>query len=83
MARCGTGKRWGGFLDGVDRFDPELFRISPREAAFVDPRQSLLELTWEALEDAVIDPARLAGRPVGGRWRPRSSGTARRRCNEM
>ena len=58
--------KWGSFLDDVDRFDPEFFRISPREAAFVDPQQRLvLELGWEVLEDAGIVPATLAGSKLG------------------
>ncbi|WP_327301294.1 SDR family NAD(P)-dependent oxidoreductase [Streptomyces goshikiensis] len=52
--------RWGAFLDGVDRFDPLLFRISPREAERMDPAQRLfLETAWETLEDAGWPPSRL------------------------
>ncbi|MCY3553978.1 MAG: beta-ketoacyl synthase N-terminal-like domain-containing protein, partial [Gemmatimonadetes bacterium] len=57
---------WGGYVDGIDRFDAAFFNISPREARHIDPQQRiLLELAWEALEDARIPPARLEGRPVG------------------
>ena len=56
----------GGFVDEIDRFDAGFFNISPREARHIDPQQRiLLELAWEALEDAKIPPARLEGRPVG------------------
>ena len=55
-----------GTIEAVWDFDPTAFGISPREALQLDPQQRLaLQLTWEALEDALIPAARLAGRNVG------------------
>lgn len=57
---------WGGFIDGIDEFDPAFFGISPREATTLDPQQRLvLEGVWLALEDAAILPASLMGSSTG------------------
>jgi amino acid adenylation domain-containing protein len=58
--------REGGFLDSLDRFDADFFRIPPREARQLDPQQRLmLEVGWEALENAAIAPDSLSGASTG------------------
>ena len=58
--------RFGAFIDGIDQFDAAFFRISPIEAQLLDPQQRLmLEVSWQALEDAGIDPDRLKGSRTG------------------
>jgi acyl transferase domain-containing protein/NAD(P)-dependent dehydrogenase (short-subunit alcohol dehydrogenase family) len=59
--------RWGGFVDQkLGTFDAMFFGMSPREASHLDPMQAwLMEVTWEAFEDAGIRPEGLAGSRTG------------------
>ncbi|WP_369826368.1 type I polyketide synthase, partial [Kitasatospora sp. MBT66] len=62
----GTVPGQGAFLDGAADFDPEFFGISPREAVAMDPQQRLLlTASWEAVEQAGIDPLTLRGSRTG------------------
>ncbi|MES2741333.1 MAG: SDR family NAD(P)-dependent oxidoreductase, partial [Pseudomonadota bacterium] len=62
-----TYAKWGGFIDGVDEFDPLFFGISPREAEIMDPQERLfLQCAYEAIEDAGYTREALArGQGVG------------------
>lgn len=52
----------GYFINDLENFDAAFFGISPKEAELMDPHQRLaLELAWESLEHAGIDPKKLAG----------------------
>lgn len=58
--------RYSAFISNIENFDAMFFGISPREAILMDPQQRLmLELIWEALENAGVAPDRLTGSPTG------------------
>ncbi|TDV56122.1 type I polyketide synthase [Actinophytocola oryzae] len=67
--RAAAGKaytRHGGFLDDIAGWDAAFFGLSPQEALRLDPQHRLvMDLVWEALEDAGIAPDGLRGSRTG------------------
>ncbi len=66
VGKCYT--RIGHFLTDPSpvEFDAQFFRITPREAKVMDPQQRvILEVVWEALENANIVPASLHDSDTG------------------
>jgi acyl transferase domain-containing protein len=57
---------WGGYMSNISKFDAYFFGISPREAIPMDPQQRmLLEVSYEALEDAGLPMEKLSGSNMG------------------
>ncbi|HEY6349897.1 MAG TPA: beta-ketoacyl synthase N-terminal-like domain-containing protein [Candidatus Angelobacter sp.] len=58
--------RHGGFIEGIDLFDNDFFRISDEEAIQMDPQQRImLELVYEAFADAGLSPTEVEGTEAG------------------
>jgi acyl transferase domain-containing protein/NAD(P)-dependent dehydrogenase (short-subunit alcohol dehydrogenase family) len=64
-----TGKsisKWGGFINGIEDFDPDYFHMSDEEAICLDPA---IRLALEGVEDCVADAGYMArelwGRDIG------------------
>ncbi|MGN7972315.1 SDR family NAD(P)-dependent oxidoreductase [Serratia sp. 22264] len=58
--------KWGGFIDGIDEFDPLFFGISPKEAELMDPQQRLLmTYIWNVIEDAGYSAGEISGTDTG------------------
>ncbi|MDE0108515.1 MAG: SDR family NAD(P)-dependent oxidoreductase, partial [Bryobacterales bacterium] len=65
-AETESARPFGAYVEGLDRFDADFFRIAPVEAELLDPQQRmLLETSWAALEDAGIAPDGLRGSRTG------------------
>lgn len=61
-----TNSKWGAFIKGIDLFDPEFFRMTPKESELTDPQQRLLlETVWKLFEDAGYKGSELKGRDIG------------------
>jgi phthiocerol/phenolphthiocerol synthesis type-I polyketide synthase C len=66
LAPAKMNTRCGGFLENVDKLDRKFFDLSVREAVRSDPQHRLMmEVAWEALEDAGICPDHLSGSRTG------------------
>lgn len=60
--------KWGGFLDDYDKFDAQLFNISPNRARFMTPQERLfLQSAWSCVEDAGYTRETLADPLAGDR----------------
>nr|WP_302052478.1 type I polyketide synthase [Corallococcus exiguus] len=71
--------RWGGFIEGIELFDPDYFQISRADAACIDPlMRQFLEASVQCLRHAGHESHEVAGRRVGVFVGSRMSGYAAR-----
>lgn len=61
-----TNVKYGGFAPDIDKFDPQFFGMSPREAELTDPQHRLfIQCVWKLIESAGYAPRSLTGRKIG------------------
>lgn len=54
------------YIEDIDKFDYNFYKISPKEASLLDPNQRLfLETAWNTIEDAGYGGQRLVGSKTG------------------
>ncbi|WP_328700822.1 beta-ketoacyl synthase N-terminal-like domain-containing protein [Corallococcus silvisoli] len=71
--------RWGGFIEGIELFDPDYFHISREDAPCIDPlMRQFLEASVQCLRHAGYAPREVSGRRVGVFVGSRMSGYAER-----
>lgn len=58
--------KWGGFIEGIENFDPGYFGISEKEAPHIDPLvRQILEVSVDVTRDAGYGKEELSGKHVG------------------
>lgn len=61
-----VGYQKGAYLDEIDKFDYNFFKISPKEASLMDPAHRLfLQTAWNAIEDAGYGGNKIKGSETG------------------
>ncbi|TVT86075.1 non-ribosomal peptide synthetase [Pseudomonas sp. H3(2019)] len=76
--------KWGGFISGIEDFDPGYFNMSRQEASECDPAiRMMLEESANCLSDAGYAPQELSGKDVGIYIGARMSGYRRRMAGQL
>lgn len=61
-----TTRKWGGFMNEIDKFDPLFFHITPKDAVIMDPQERLLiETVYHTMEDAGYRMSDISGSDTG------------------